>query len=643
MSGIIGSIHFDGSAVDLELVRRMSEAVRHRGPDDHGYYGWSRTQAGRLTRQCQDLAGASVVLGHRRLSIVDSSPAGWQPMQTADGRHVLTYNGEIYNYAELRGELESQGVTFRSKCDTEVLLEALRCWGTNFLPRLVGMFAFAWLDLERERLVLARDFFGIKPLYYARIGDALHFASEMKALLLLPQLRREADPEAVYRYLRHAVIDSSEQTLISGVKRVLPSHCIEVPLSAAASTTTRRYWTADITPVRELSFDAAAKRLRELFRESVSQHSRTDVPVGCALSGGIDSSAVVSTMRDLSGPGLQIHTFSYIAEQEALSEERWIDVVAWNTRAIVHKVRVTAHEFFDDLDRYLYINDEPTGAFHGYVQYRVFQSEKENGVKVSLDGQGADEQLCGYSLFQHARLLALLRAGRVGPAWRMFQGIFPAAGAQSYVRFGRQALKAFGAESCLQTLSRWHTDRSRAAPDLLNLDWFLEHNVDVKPPKENGRSDTVHELLARTFWENSLPRLLRCADRNSMAHSIECRVPFLTPDLVQFCFSLPDEYLVDADGVRKAVFRTAMSPTVPDCILRRSDKISFVTADWLSECPDRVASLLDRDELARVKAVFAPTVLGMAADPHRSSARHNGTWWRALCLIRWSRLFDVAY
>ena len=534
----------------------MTEAVQHRGPDDYGFYTWAPKSGGRLSREPQHCEDASIVIGHRRLSILDLTDAGWQPMQTDDGHHVISYNGEIYNYRKLRRELESEGITFRSECDTEVLLEALRRWGTAVLPRLVGMFAFAWLDLQRQRLLLVRDFFGIKPLYYTQIGNGLHFASELKALLLLPQLRRQADAHAVYQYLHHGVIDSSDQTLISGVKRVPASHYVEVPLTDNGAIRAKRYWALDLTPRRELGFEESAEHLRDLFRESVSLQLRSDVPLGSTLSGGIDSSAVVSTIRDVSGPSIQIHTFSYIADRHQINEERWVDVVAAHTNAITHKVRPTALEFFDDLDEYLFANDEPTGAFNGYAQYRVFRSEKAHGIKVSLDGQGADEQLCGYSFFQHARLQALLRSGQIGRAWRFYQGIHPSAFAQ----FGRQALKAWSPDHWQR---RFVASRNGGGTrtSLLNANWFEGHGVDCTPARSNGHVKSQRELLAEAFWETSLPRLLRCADRNSMAHSIECRVPFLTPDFVQFCFSLPDEFLIDADGVRKSVFRRAMAST----------------------------------------------------------------------------------
>jgi asparagine synthase (glutamine-hydrolysing) len=439
------------------------------------------------------------------------------------------------------------------------------------------------------------------------------------------------------------MIDSTEQTLVAGVKRLLPSHYMEFPLSPMATATAKRYWTLDITSRLELGFKKSAERLRDLFRESVSLHLRSDVPLATALSGGIDSSAVVSTVRDLSGPELQLHTFSYIAEDQRISEERWVDVMAAHTQSIVHKVRPTASEFFDDLDQYLYANDEPTGAFNGYAQYRVFRLEKESGVKVSLDGQGADEQLCGYSCFQEARLRTLLRSGQIGRAWRLSKGMDLSSDAKSFYRFGRKALKAFGADSWRRRLSGGSLNGNGTTTSLLNTAWFQQHGVDVTHANTNGHAQGMREMLAETFWGSSLPRLLRCADRNSMAHSIECRVPFLTPDLVQFCFSLPDEYLVDADGLRKSVFRTAMSGTVPGCILRRSDKIALDTPDWLDQCRNRVAGLLNGDDLRRVKAVSAPAALGIAANTSRDPAHNNRLWWRALCLVRWSRVFDIAY
>ena len=190
MCGIAGSLRFDSNPVDLGAIRNASEAIRHRGPDDYGYAGWAPGRAVRETRDIEELAGSSLVLAHRRLAILELSEAGWQPMGTPDGRHFISFNGEIYNYLELGRALEAEGVRITSHSDTEVLLKGLVRWGTDLLPRLVGMFAFAYADLDRERLLLVRDFFGIKPLYYALAGGALHFASEIKGLLRMPDIQR---------------------------------------------------------------------------------------------------------------------------------------------------------------------------------------------------------------------------------------------------------------------------------------------------------------------------------------------------------------------------------------------------------------------------------------------------------------------
>jgi asparagine synthase (glutamine-hydrolysing) len=319
MCGIAGIV----CSPELELPRDWPavplRTLSHRGPDDQGWLAFTPEKT-RLGRGDMAPDGATrAVLLHRRLSILDQSAAGWQPMTTADGQVHIVFNGEIYNYLELRQELAREGCTFRSQSDTEVLLQALRCWGPSALRRLVGMFALAVLDRQQRILFLARDFFGIKPLYYVQTAQTFAFASEIKVLLELPGVRRAVDPQRLYEYLLFGRTDHGGNTLLSDVRQ-LPAGCfLEVPLDRPAAGQPSRYWTLDLSDRLDLSFDEAARRLRELFLESVRLHLRSDVAVGAALSGGIDSSAIVAAMR-LAAPRADLHVFSYVADDPVLGE-----------------------------------------------------------------------------------------------------------------------------------------------------------------------------------------------------------------------------------------------------------------------------------------------------------------------------------
>lgn len=632
MCGIAGFVGRPGRAV--EGLRGWGACLAHRGPDDLGVAEW-RAGAFERHREPERIAADSdVVLFHRRLSILDLSPAGAQPMSSADGRWHLVLNGEVYNYLELRAELEREGVRFRSNSDTEVLLEAFARRGPAILPRLTGMFAFAALDTVERRLFLARDAFGIKPLVWARTAEGFAFASEPKALLALPGVARTVDPQRVYDYLRFGLTDHGEGTLFAAIRQLPAAHWMEVSLDGGAPGAPVRWWTPDAEARFEGSFDEAASRLRELFLDSVRLHLRSDVPVGAALSGGIDSSAIVMAMRAVE-PRLDLHAFSYIADDPRLSEERWVEIVGRESGARVHRTGAGPADLTDDLDALLRSQDEPFGSTSIHAQNRVFRLAREHGVTVMLDGQGADELLGGYHTFAAARLASLVRRGRLGEAVAFLR--------RASAGPGRGALALWAGEflvpPSLQSLVRPLVGQE-LTPAWLDADWFRARGVRLEPAKYtySDGADVLRAQLRRATTWSSLPMLLRYEDRNSMAHSIESRVPFLTTTLADFVLSLPEEHLVDRDGVSKAVFRRAMRGIVPDAILDRRDKIGFATpeAAWRRALRPRLEARFASAAAAGVP-VFRHEALRRAFDA--ALARGDGRDfrpWRWFNLLEWA-------
>jgi asparagine synthase (glutamine-hydrolysing) len=628
IAGIIGP-----PAADLDA---LLDALAHRGPDDRG---WLSLRGGVSTVGRGSVQAGDVVLLHRRLSILDLSPAGAQPMATPDGNFALVFNGEIYNHVELREELQREGVAFRSRCDTEVLLHLLVRWGPAGLRRAVGMFALALLDVRRRCILLARDFFGIKPLYYTHGGGAFAFASEIKALLRLPFVRRETDAQRLYEYLRFGSTDHGEATLLAGVRQVPAGHYLEVALDRPQATEPVRYWSLDLDDRLDLSFDEAAVRLRELFLDSVRLHLRSDVPVGAALSGGIDSSAIVAAMRAVA-PRAEIHAFSFVADDPALSEERWIDLAGSRAGAVIHKVRAAPEELLDDLDALVRVQDEPFGSTSIYAQYRVFREARRAGVPVMLDGQGADEMLAGYRPYLAARLASLLRQGRPVAALRFLRK----AGAQSGTGGARRLLLQAGSLLCppaCKALAHRLLGEG-LMPAWLDGAWFRARGV-AAPPARADSPEVLREQLVRTLTTTSLPMLLRYEDRNSMAWSVESRVPFLTPELVRFVLRLPEDYLVAPDGTSKNVFRRAMRGLVPDEVLDRRDKIGFATPEqrWLTVLRPWVEATLN-GERARAISALRPAALRCEWDAVLAGRKpFDFRVWRWLNLIRWVERFDV--
>jgi len=640
--GIAGSITPGGRRFSADVARSVGEALRRRGPDDSGFLGWSRGASPRRSREPEACADAEVALIHRRLSVLDVSAAGWQPFASDDGRHFLVFNGEIYNYLELRGELEKEGFAFRSRCDTEVLLAALRVWGRDALFRLVGMFAFAWLDLDLRRLLLARDPFGIKPLFYASDAERFVFASEIPALLRFGGLRPRANPQRLYDYLRFGITDHGGDSLLVGIHQLAAGHFLDLSVDVLQSPVAVRYFDFEPAATQKISFDEAAARLRDLFLDSVRLHMRSDVPLGAALSGGIDSSAIVACMRKLEGPRLQLHTFSFVPDDPALSEERWVDMLGEATASHIHKVRPTAEELITDLDDLIDAQGEPFGSTSIYAQYRVFRLAAEAGIRVMLDGQGADELLAGYDPFLAARLASLLRRGSPARALRLLYTV------RKRRRLSLPPLltRAFGLllPEVLQGPARRLVGQD-LAPPWMEERWFLDRGV--IPASLGGRKgrDLLRARLLDGLLETSLPMLLRYEDRNSMHFSIESRVPFLTPELARFVLSLPEEFIIDEGGTSKAVFRHAMRGIVPAAILARQDKIGFATPErrWLGALRPWIESVLRSDATREIPALRSPALHAEWEGILAGRLPFDFRVWRWLNLIRWSQRFHVSF
>jgi asparagine synthase (glutamine-hydrolysing) len=617
----------------------MLHSLDHRGPDDHGRLA---LRAGRLSagRDIDTPPDCDVILLHNRLSIIDLSPAGRQPLSSRDGRWHIVFNGEIYNYLELRARLEAEGATFATRSDTEVLLQAFARWGHGAWLRCTGMFACAILDVAERRVTLARDPFGIKPLFFVERSGAMAFASEIKALLTLPGVPRVADPQRLAAYLRFGVTDWGDGTLFRDIRQVPPGTAVELPVDAPTGATVHEYWQPRAAPI-QLGFDEAARRLRDLFLESVGLHLRADVPVASCLSGGIDSSAIVMAMRQVAGSTLDLRAFSHVADGR-LSEEHWIDRVAAASGATVTKVRPTAHEMASDLPRLVAVQDEPFISSSIYAQYRVMRLIHEAGVKVVLDGQGADELLGGYEFYLGARIATLLRAGRLGAAAglvrraRRGRGI----GALRQLQSAMDYLLPSGASSA----ARRAVGRE-LVPAWLRVDWLRSHGASIESLRTSQARDVLLDSLVRSLRGPGLPQLLRYEDRNSMAWSVESRVPFLTTQMAEFLLSLPEQFLIGEDGTSKRVFRAAMRGIVPDMVLDRRDKIGFATAesDWILASAPWVDGVLHSEAAATVRALDLARVRDEWSRVRTGRQAYSQSVWRWINVIEWTRQHGIRH
>ena len=560
-------------------------------------------------------------------------------MRSQDGRYVIVFNGEIYNYRELREELKVKGHVFRGVSDTEVLLAAWSTWGAACLTRLVGMFAFTVLDKQDATLTCVRDAFGIKPFFYTQEGEDFLFASEVPALIALKSTKAQPNWQRAYDYLVYGDYDSGPDTFFDHVLQLMPGHLLVVDLATMSVGAPNRWWIPRITERSDLSFEKAAELVRENFLRSVRLHLHSDVPLGAALSGGVDSSAVVCAMRHVA-PDQPIHTFSYIAAGSELNEEKWADLVNRHVGAVAHKVVVTPQELARDLDDMIRAQAEPFGSTSIYAQYRVYQLAKENGITVTLDGQGADEMLAGYSGYPGPRLRSLMETGhwiravQLLNAWAQWPD-------RNLVAGLKLTLTEMTDGAVFQALRRFRGQLN--TPAWIRGEPLKQHDVNVRYPrnrpvlKERGRR--VMAELAHSLTKRGLPSLLRHGDRNSMHFSIESRVPFLTLEQAELLLSLPEHYLISQGGETKSVFRAAMRGIVPDEILDRKDKIGFQTPEqlWLTSMSGTVREWLQED----IGLAFLDQAAIVREFEDIIGGRKAFSWqvWRWINFIRWHQHF----
>jgi asparagine synthase (glutamine-hydrolysing) len=624
MCGIAGGYWTYENAAISQKMEAALRALSHRGPDHRGFDSLPMQE------------GVSF-LGHARLSVIDLSDAARQPMYSRDRQLVIVFNGEIYNHLELRAELEKTGVRFRTRSDTEVLLASWAAWGPHALKRLIGMFAFVLVDLQQELLVAARDGFGIKPLYYSWAPDGLRFASELPALRMLQAGCSNLNLQRAYDYLVHGEYDFGDSTFFEGIHSVTPGQMLTLKLRAGATPQLEDWW----TPKTDLSahgpFEETALKLRSIILENVRQHLRSDVPLGAALSGGLDSSAIVCAMRHLE-PDADIHTFSFIATGAAVSEEYWVDRVNQHVGARAHKVDVTQAELAADLDDMIAAQGEPFGSTSIYAQYRVFRLARENGMTVTLDGQGADELLGGYNAYPGQRVRTLVEQGRPVAAWSFLRAWARWPG-RSLVQGLKRVAGAYSEGQLHRFLRR--LDGLDNVPDWIRPGPLRESGVSLAVPLQHNIFDQPRRRmmgsLAASLRSRGLPALLRHGDRNSMRFSIESRVPFLTCQLADFTLGLPEEYLVSLQGESKHLLRAAMRGIVPDEVLNRKDKIGFATPEkyWLLGMANTVRQWLAEE----VKLPFLDQKRLLISFDQVVAGRRPYTWqvWRWINFIRWYR------
>jgi asparagine synthase (glutamine-hydrolysing) len=565
-----------------ERVRRMTAVLAQRGPDGDGFF-----------------SAPGVVLGHRRLKILDLSNAARQPIWDDSGRVVISFNGEIYNYRDLRAQLEARGHRFSSSGDSAVIPAAYIEWGLDFAQHLRGMFALAIYDHRDGRLVLARDRVGIKPLYFTRLLDGLVFASEMRAIVASGWVDRAPNMAALRQFLRLGY-RTSYQTCYDGIEELPPGSLLVADSPGSAQI--RRYWKPP--EMQTCEPDGIVRHVRDIFERALDRHLQSDVPVGAHLSGGLDSSTVVSLMARRSKE--PVHTFSvYFPDGEWYDERRYSTAVSNAAGARQHFVSPTWRRVRDEMDTIVEALDEPVGGPGAIPQYFLNEAIREAGIVVVLGGQGADELFAGYERYRVPHAFMAARTGRFR---------------ESYADVRRAGLRAIAVDIVKR---------------LLRVDPARMLAGDVSGVRDASGFDFGRQLAHEFRWY--LPMLLHVEDRTSMAWSIESRVPFLDDELIEFVLALDATQKIRG-GTLKWILRDATRGIVPDVVLDRKDKRGLPTplGVWMRG-PLRTFVLERlRDRVLLDSGLVDAAMLDRLLDAHLSGLRNlDFLLWRPLVVSTW--------
>ena len=622
MCGICGAINVRGEPIP-DLARRletMNDLIAHRGPDDVGVWAHERGHVG---------------FGHRRLSIIDPTPAGHQPMGDDAGRWI-TYNGEVYNYPELRVQI---GGDFRTGCDTEVVLRAHDQWGADSVDRLRGMFAYALWDEREQELLCARDRFGIKPFYYAQVGDVLYFASEAKALLpFLPAISTDLDGLKDYLAFQFCL---AGKTLFEGVRELLPGHRLRVRAGRAVP---ERYWEV----YYDLDFDHTAtyfeERIEALLGESVTLHLRSDVPVSAYLSGGLDSSTVASLASDATDERMKAFTGRF-PEDARYDESEYARELAGSKGLDLREIDIDVHDFLESIEHVVYHLDYPTAGPGSFPQYMVSQAAARES-KVILGGQGGDEVFGGYTRYLIAYFEQCIKSAIDGTMHSgnfvvTYESIIPNLVS---LRNYKPLMKEFWREGLFEDLDARYFRLINRAPHLsgeVNLHKLGDYSpFDTFKEIFNGDNvghESYFDKMTHFDFKTLLPALLQVEDRVSMAHGLESRVPLLDHELVELAATIPAD-IKFRDGTMKHVYKRATRSLVPDSIAKRKDKMGFPVPlqEWMrGPARDFVGDVFSsRPALERELFDNRRVVDGLE---HEN--RFGRQTWGLLCLELWQRAF----
>jgi asparagine synthase (glutamine-hydrolysing) len=608
MCGISGILNFTGAPVDAKQIESMNRLIRHRGPDGNGVY-----------------ASGNTGLGSTRLAIIDLREKANQPMFDADNRYVIVYNGEIFNYVELRKELVEKGYKFNNNSDTEVILNCYKEYGEDCLHRLNGMWAFAIRDTKEKTLFCSRDRYGIKPFYYYKDNERFIFGSEIKQILDCG-IERTVNDDIIYDYLIFNFIDHTEQTFFKNISKLPAGWKITV---SENNFKISKWYELPENKMDSIGVKTLYQDFYNLVYDSVKLRLRSDVEVGSCLSGGLDSSTIVCTMHDIlhnEGKAEIQKTYTACYDDPEIDERKYAEAVLRQTNSTKFYLFPDAKGLSDDLDKMIYHQEEPFTGSTVYAQWSVFKKIHETGIKVVLDGQGADEILIGYFSFFPFHLKRLL-----GNPFRFLSEFFKGLDTSQ-----------LGIIKFAENLVYFNTPSFRYRHVASNAKLFADAGFIASKNRREIFNDMAAASSLQTnrlsnLWNISLPSLLRYEDKNSMAFSVEARLPFLDHRLVEFIFSIPYDYLV-RDGWTKSVLRQSMKSKIPEDIRLRKGKLAFSVPQkkWLNQLKPLITESFEND-FRSGEFLDKQKVLQLM----RKDSYNDKLLFRAFNLEKWMKLFTL--
>ena len=605
MCGIAGIISSEKNFVSTERLKQMTNAIAHRGPDGEGIWINQSNEIG---------------FGHRRLSIIDLSEAGSQPMNYID-RYAIIHNGEIYNYLELKEDLIKRGYSFRSKTDTEVIAAAYDCWKDECVDRFDGMFAFAIWDEKEKELFAARDRFGEKPFFYFFDNKQFVFASEVKAIWSAG-IEKKPNLKMLFNFITIGYVDNPnqpEETFFENISKLPAASCLKYKL-ANNELSFEKYWDIDLDNKIKISDEKAIEQFNHLFSNSVKRRMRSDVAIGTSLSGGLDSSSVVAISNKLKNENDSHKCFTASFQNFERDESVYSKQVADRFSLQQFITSVSVSDLINDWEKFSDQQEEPTSSASAFAQYKVYELANKQGIKVLLDGQGADETLAGYYKYykwywqELFHKLKLNRSGEIRAARR--NGINE--------RFGIKNIIA----SLFPDFASVILERQYLLNALRQED--LTHDFVKLQSREAYYSTPPYFNLNGVLYFNTcmhgLEELLRYADRNSMAFGREVRLPFLNHELIEFIFSLPSNFKI-RKGWTKWMLRESMKSALPENIVWRKDKVGFEPPQlqWMQD--ERLQQMISNAKKKLIdERILKPEVLNKTITPKSAYDSENYDW-----------------